>query len=239
MSELKNIRDEFTRFMMSNKFGIDEIMTKVNILKDEFIYLHNYSPIEHVNSRLKSPESILKKAERIDCAMTVEELRKNILDIAGVRITCSFIADTYKISEMLSRQQDVRVLRLKDYIANPKANGYRGLHLIVEVPVFMSDRVIRVPVEIQIRTIAMDFWASVEHKIYYKYDKEVPAYMLKELGEAARVANELDVKMERLHHEITKLNADSEETDPGVQLIDLLSVPLPDELIRSFIKQAP
>src|SRR5680860_1199721 len=141
LSELKDIKNEFTRFMMSYKFGIDEMMTKVNVLKDEFIYLHNYSPIEHVTSRLKSPESILKKAGRINCPLSVDDIRKNIWDIAGIRITCSFISDTYKISDMLTRQQDVNVIQFKNYIEHPKPNGYRSLHLIVEVPVFMSDRV--------------------------------------------------------------------------------------------------
>lgn len=237
LSDLKDIKKEFTRFMMSYKFGIDEVMTKVNILKDEFIYLHNYSPIEHVNSRLKSPESLLKKASRMDCALSVEELRKNIWDIAGIRITCSFISDTYKISEMLARQQDLKVIRLKDYITQPKENGYRGLHLIVEVPVFMSDRVTPVRVEVQIRTIAMDFWASVEHKIYYKYDREVPAYMLAELGDAAAAANQLDTKMERLRDEIAKLNGEPEDNSPTIQLSDLSSLPLPDELLASLIRR--
>ena len=237
LSNLKDIKNEFNRFMMSYKFGIDEVMTKVNVLKDEFIYLHNYSPIEHVNSRLKSPESILKKAKRIECTLSVEELRKNIWDIAGIRITCSFISDTYKISDMLARQRDLKVIRLKDYISHPKPNGYRGLHLIVEVPVFMSDRVTPVRVEIQIRTIAMDFWASVEHKIYYKYDREVPPYMLEELGEAAAAANQLDTKMERLHDEIAKLNGEPEDSSSTIQLSDLLSLPLPDELLASLLRR--
>lgn len=237
LSDLKDIKKEFTRFMMSYKFGIDEVMTKVNILKDEFIYLHNYSPIEHVNSRLKSPESLVKKAKRMDCSLSVEELRKNIWDIAGIRITCSFISDTYKISEMLARQQDLKVIRLKDYITQPKENGYRGLHLIVEVPVFMSDRVTPVRVEVQIRTIAMDFWASVEHKIYYKYDREVPAYMLAELGGAATAANQLDTKMERLRDEIAKLNGEPEDNSPTIQMSDLLSLPLPEELLTSLIRR--
>ena len=237
LSDLKDIKNEFTRFMMSYKFGIDEMMTKVNVLKDEFIFLHNYSPIEHVNSRLKSPESILKKAERIDCALAVDELRQNIWDIAGIRITCSFISDTYKISDMLARQQDVNVIRFKDYIKHPKANGYRGLHLIVEVPVFMSDRVTPVYVEVQIRTIAMDFWASVEHKIYYKYDREVPAHMLEELSDAASAANQLDTKMERLHDEVAKLKDDAEDSEATVQLSDLLALPLPDALLKSFLRR--
>lgn len=238
LSEFQDIKSEFTRFMMSYKFGIDEMMTKVNVLKDEFVYLHNYSPIEHVTSRLKSPESILKKARRMDCPLAVDDIRANIWDIAGIRITCSFISDTYKISDMLTRQQDVNVIQFKDYIEHPKPNGYRSLHLIVEVPVFMSDRVAPVYVEVQIRTIAMDFWASLEHKIYYKYGKEVPAYLLDELGDAAMSANQLDTKMERLHDEIAKLNDEHDREETSVQLSDLLALPLPDGLLKSLVHRS-
>jgi len=235
LSELKDIKNELTRFMMSYKFGIDEMMTKVNVLKDEFIYLHNYSPIEHVTSRLKSPESILKKAGRINCPLSVDDIRKNIWDIAGIRITCSFISDTYKISDMLTRQQDVNVIQFKNYIEHPKPNGYRSLHLIVEVPVFMSDRVAPVYVEVQLRTIAMDFWASLEHKIYYKYDREVPAYLVDELRDAATAANRLDTKMEHLHDEIAKLNDELEREETSADLSGLLALPLPDVLLKSLV----
>ena len=195
-------RREFTRFLMSYKFGIDEMMTKINILKDEFTYIHDYSPIEHVKSRLKSADSVLGKTARKGLPLTLDAIRANIHDIAGIRITCSFIRDAYRISDMLTGQQDITVVAVKDYIAEPKANGYRSLHLIVEVPVFMSDRVESVRVEIQIRTVAMDFWASLEHKIFYKYDKAVPEALLDELRDAADVARHLDVKMEGLHEEV-------------------------------------
>ena len=137
--------------MMEYKFGLDEVMTKIKILKDEFSYAHEYNPIEHVGSRLKSPESIVRKAVRKDSPLTFDGIRKTVLDIAGVRVTCSFIADAYEISDMLTRQRDVTVVELKDYIAHPKANGYKSLHLIVEIPVYMSDRVENVFVEVQIR----------------------------------------------------------------------------------------
>lgn len=203
-------RDDFARLMMSYKFGLDEVMTKVNILKEEFTYIHDYSPIEHVRSRLKSPESILKKAHRKNCPLTVDHIRSSISDIAGIRITCSFVEDTYVIRDMLVGQDDITVIEVKDYIATPKPNGYQSLHLIVEIPVFMSDRVEAVRVEIQIRTVAMDFWASVEHKIYYKYDGAVPESLLTELKDAADAVTRLDSKMERLYGEVTKL---SETTD--------------------------
>lgn len=204
--ELLNLRDGLARFLLSYKFGIDEMMTKINILKEEFTYTHEYSPIEHVISRLKSPESIVAKAQRIGCPVTFEDMREQMHDIAGIRVVCSFIADAYRVSDMLSRQGDVTVVEVKDYIKSPKANGYKSLHLIVDVPVFMSESVEPVRVEIQIRTIAMDFWASLEHKIYYKYDRDVPSRLLDELAKAADVANELDVKMELLHDEVRALD---------------------------------
>jgi putative GTP pyrophosphokinase len=233
--DLVRVRDELTRFLMSYKFGIDELMTKVNILQEEFEYLHHYSPIEHVNSRLKSPESILRKAVRKGIPLTLDDIREQICDIAGVRVTCSFISDTYRIRDMLAGQADVRVVEERDYIANPKPNGYQSLHLIVDVPVFMSDREVAVRVEIQIRTIAMDFWASLEHKIYYKYDREVPPALLAELKDTADVATRLDLKMERLHKEVERLDpqaaggADARTRDLGD--------PLPQELLEAFAQR--
>jgi putative GTP pyrophosphokinase len=201
----RTARTEFSRFMLNYQFAIDEIMTKINILKSEFEHLHDYSPIEHVNSRLKSAESIFDKAGRRDIPVTVESIRDSIHDIAGVRVVCSFISDAYWVAEMLTNQSDVTVVTIKDYIATPKANGYKSLHLIVKVPIFLSGSVEQVPVEVQIRTVAMDFWASLEHKIYYKFDQEVPASILAELAEAAEVANKLDVKMARIHEDVRRI----------------------------------
>ncbi|MDH6680460.1 putative GTP pyrophosphokinase [Rhodococcus sp. LBL1] len=230
----EQLRTDFSRFMMSYRFGITQLLTKVNILKDEFTHINLYSPIEHVASRLKSPESILRKAHRIGCPLTLDDVREQILDIAGVRITCSFISDTYRIAEMITSQPDIEVREVEDYIANPKPNGYKSLHLIVEVPVYLSDRVQRVPIELQIRTIAMDFWASLEHKIYYKFNREVPAELLAELTEAAETAHRLDVKMERLNDEFAKIKARPELADDGAevtlppQLLDALRMRLPE-----------
>ncbi len=205
MKELKAIRVELTRFMMAYKFALDEMNTKINILKDEFNYIHDYNPIEHVKSRLKSPESIFKKVNRKGYDFSLPVIKEKVRDIAGIRITCSFISDIYEISKMLANQKDIRVAKYKDYIKNPKPNGYQSLHLILEIPIFMSDREELTYVEVQIRTIAMDFWASLEHKIYYKYNKEVPEHMIEELKETATMAAGLDRKMERLHKEISEL----------------------------------
>ncbi|NIL76451.1 GTP pyrophosphokinase family protein [Rhodococcus sp. B10] len=234
-TDFDRLRSEFTRFMMAYKFGIDELMTKINILKEEFTHIHRYSPIEHVGSRLKTPESIITKARRKKCPLTLDDIRNTIVDIAGIRITCSFISDTYRIADMLSNQTDVTVLGVKDYIANPKPNGYKSLHLIVEIPVFMSDRVQPVPVEIQIRTIAMDFWASLEHKIFYKYDGTIPTPLLDELTDAAESANRLDVTMERLHDEVAEIKSASDRQDDSIHLNSMPPLALPAELLRSIV----
>ncbi len=200
-------RKALERFLMGYRGALDEMLTKIKILKDEFEVVHEYSPIEHVNSRMKSPESILAKVELRGVGHDFAAIRANIFDIAGIRITCAFISDIHLLAEMLTRQRDVKTLQVKDYVANPKPNGYKSLHLIVSVPVFMSDRVEDVPVELQIRTVAMDFWASLEHKIYYKYDRDVPAHILQELKRAADVASDLDQTMESLRSEVNALKA--------------------------------
>lgn len=202
IGQFKTMRNEITRFMMKYKFALDEIETKIEILKEEFQALHDYSPIEHTKSRLKTFESILKKLHRKGQDISMESIEEHIKDIAGLRITCSFLSDIYKVSEMLEKQSDLKVLNVKDYIKNPKPNGYQSLHLLIEVPVFLSDREERVCVEVQIRTIAMDFWASLEHKIFYKYNQSVPEKLLQELKAAADTANDLDHQMERLQREV-------------------------------------
>lgn len=193
------------RFMKPYQFGISALTTKINILKDDFSDIHLQSPIEHVTSRLKSADSILHKAQRIHCPLTVDAIRENILDIAGVRITCGLLSDTYRIAALLTGQPDVSVIEVEDYIANPKPNGYKSVHMIIALPIFTSSQAHQVPVELQIRTVAMDFWASLERKIYYKYDREVPHALLDELTEAAEAAHRLDVTMERLHDELAAL----------------------------------
>jgi len=202
LSAIKNLQRSVAQFHLPYKFAIDELTTKVRILQEEFESIHDYSPIEHVSSRLKSMDSIIEKIRRTECPPDVSVVRERIRDIAGIRLVCAFVADAYAVAQMLTRQADVEVLEVKDYIAQPKANGYQSLHLIATVPVFLSDRTEVVPVEIQIRTIAMDFWASLEHKIYYKYDREVPAELLAELTEAAVAARELDLRMARLRDQV-------------------------------------
>ncbi|NYB75232.1 GTP pyrophosphokinase family protein [Sedimentibacter hydroxybenzoicus DSM 7310] len=211
--DIKEIKTNLTRFMMSYKFALNEMNTKIDILMQEFQYIHDYNPIEHVKSRLKTPENILKKVQRRGYEMSLPSIKENVRDIAGVRITCSFVSDIYKVSEMLQRQKDITVVESKDYIKTPKPNGYKSLHLIIQIPIFMSDRVEDVYVEVQIRTIAMDFWASLEHKIYYKYDKEVPSHLIDELKEAADSVSELDNKMEKIHRQVNQYKEEAEHDE--------------------------
>lgn len=226
-SRLNHLKKEMTRFMLAYKFALDEVSTKINILEEEFQLIHEYNPIEHINTRLKTPESIIKKAHRKNIELSLSSIKENMRDIAGIRINCSFNSDIYKLSEMIQKQRDIEVIEYKDYIQNPKPNGYRSLHLILKIPVFMTDRVEHVFVEMQIRTIAMDFWASLEHKIFYKFNKSVPEKITKELKEAAESANELDQKMENLQKEVNEIKRmDEEFTTPLFNEKNDFNIPL-------------
>ncbi len=200
--ELRAMRDEFQRFLLEYEFGMREVETKLGILRDEFQLTHDYNPIEHVSSRVKTADSLIDKVVRKSVDPSFDQIRAQITDIAGVRVTTSFAKDAYRLFDLLTQQDDITVREVKDYIARPKPNGYKSLHAIVEVPVFLSDGKVDVIVEVQFRTIAMDFWASLEHKIYYKYDGAVPDGLLAELKDAADTAAELDARMERLHGEL-------------------------------------
>lgn len=205
MEQLSIIEKELKRFLLSYRFGLEEVMTKINILRQDFQYIHEYNPIEHVKSRVKSSESILKKINRKNLEISIPSIKENIRDIAGIRIVCSFISDIYTISEMIQNQKDLKIVECKDYIKNPKPNGYQSLHLILQIPVFMSDGVEEVYVEVQIRTIGMDFWASLEHKIFYKYNRDIPQKLIDELREAAVTTSQLEKRMEILNQEIEKI----------------------------------
>lgn len=202
---LDELRIKFTRFGMAYKFALEEISTKVKILQEEFRLVHEYNPIEQINTRVKSAESLMRKVNRKNLPLSLDLIQEEIKDIAGIRIVCSFESDIFQIAEMIQSQSDVQVVEVKDYIRNPKPNGYKSLHMILQIPVFMSDRVVDVYVEMQIRTIAMEFWASLEHKIYYKYDKQIPEHLTRQLKEAADTVAELDRKMENINHEINIL----------------------------------
>ncbi|UOQ58903.1 GTP pyrophosphokinase family protein [Leucobacter allii] len=187
------------RFLLEYRFAMQEVETKLAILREEFLHMHEYNPIEHVSSRVKSVDSLVEKLERRGIGSDFDEIRGQIHDIAGVRVTCAFIRDVYRLFDLLTQQHDVTVLEVEDYIETPKPNGYQSLHTIISVPVYLSTGPVDVPVEVQFRTIAMDFWASLEHKIYYKYARQVPESLTRELKDAADIAAELDTRMQRLH----------------------------------------
>ena len=193
---------EWTKFLIAYKFALDEVRTKLNILNEEFQIIHDYNPIEHIKTRLKKPDSIFKKLKSKNLDISYENARLHIRDIAGVRVICSFTTDIHKILDLICSQDDVKVLEIKDYVKNPKPNGYQSLHAIIEIPIFLSGGAKRLAVEVQIRTIAMDFWASLEHKIYYKYTKGIPSSIQYRLKEAADIVSALDSKMLALQNEI-------------------------------------
>ncbi len=205
MNGLNIEKKSLDRLLLSYSFGLEEILTKVRILQGEFNLIHKYNPIEHVKSRIKSQESLCKKLQRKDLPMTLESVRNEIKDIAGIRIVCSFKSDIYRVAGMLIQQNDIEVVEYDDYIDNPKDNGYQSLHLTLEVPVFLSDRQERVAVEVQIRTIAMDFWASLEHKIYYKHENMfIPEDLVTDLKNAAKKVSILDNQMEMIHKKMNE-----------------------------------
>ena len=182
--------------------ALKQINTKLEILNDEFQHVHRYNPIEHIKSRMKTSESIVKKLKRYGYESTIENMVKYINDIAGIRVICSFTSDIYRIADMIRNQNDIKVISVKDYMKHPKASGYKSYHMLVTVPVFLSDRIVEVKVEIQIRTVAMDFWASLEHKIYYKFEGNAPEYISRELRDCAAITSKLDAKMLSLNEAI-------------------------------------
>ena len=203
-----NEEDEWNRALLLYDSVLREINTKLEILNNEFKQAHQYNPIEHITSRIKSPESIARKIRKKGLELTVENIVKYVNDVAGVRIICSFTSDIYRIASSISNQDDVTVLRVKDYIANPKPNGYMSYHMIVSIPIFLTNDVINTKVEIQIRTIAMDFWASLEHKIYYKFEGKAPAGIKDELKECANIISFLDEKMLSINESVKHYHED-------------------------------
>ena len=185
--------------------ALKQISTKIEILIDEFQQVHRYNPIEHTKGRIKKPESIVKKLRRHGYEATIENMVRYVNDIAGFRVICSFASDIYRIADMISNQSDIRVIAVKDYIRTPKETGYRSYHMVITVPVFLSDRIIDARVELQIRTVAMDFWASLEHKIRYKFEGNAPAHIGEELLECSQMVADLDKHMMELNEEIQML----------------------------------
>ena len=218
--------DSWNTIIFLYNSALKEVRTKVEILNDEFQQVHQYNPIEYIKSRIKTPESIVKKLKRYGYESSIDNMVNYVNDIAGIRIVCSFTSDIYKLAEMIGKQNDLTVISIKDYIKNPKESGYKSYHMLVTVPIFLSDRVIDTKVEIQIRTMAMDFWASLEHKIYYKFEGNAPGYISrdlrecsdisKDLRECAEIVSMLDAKMLQLNEAIIQAKEAQEEQTGAV-----------------------
>ena len=207
----ENQVDSWQEVTLVYSAALKQINTKLEILNDEFQHVHRYNPIEHIKSRMKTSESIVKKLKRYGYESTIENMVKYINDIAGIRVICSFTSDIYRIADMIGNQNDIKVISVKDYIKHPKASGYKSYHMLVTVPVFLSDRIVEVKVEIQIRTVAMDFWASLEHKINYKFEGNAPQHITTELVECARLVSDLDARMLSLNEEILSLSGERDD----------------------------
>ena len=198
IDDAKKMVKIFADLRMRYNAAIREVSTKLEVLDNEFSVKHDYNPIHHMECRLKSMKSIIEKIQRKGWPMEIESVYK-ITDFAGVRVICNYIDDVYTVEKSLLRQDDVKLIRKSDYIKSPKESGYRSLHLVVEVPIFLTDRTYNMPVEIQIRTIAMDTWASLEHELKYKRRDEMPGYVAQELKNCAKAMADVDSKMERIH----------------------------------------
>ena len=203
--------DSWKEAMLDYNSALKQIETKLSILNDEFQHIHRYNPIEHIKARIKTPESIVKKLKRYGLEFTLDNMEQAVNDIAGVRITCSFTSDIFRLADMIRDQKDIKVISTKDYITTPKPSGYRSYHMIISVPVYFSDRIKDVKVEIQIRTVAMDFWASLEHKINYKFEGNAPQHIKDELIECSEMIANLDAKMLSLNEEILEIEAKQKE----------------------------
>jgi len=208
--------DSWETMMFLYNSALKEVGTKLEILNDEFVHIHKYNPIEYIKSRIKTPESIVKKLKRDGYESTIENMRNYINDIAGIRIVCSFTSDIYRLAEMIGKQNDLTVICVKDYIKNPKVSGYKSFHMHVTVPIFLSDRVVNTKVEIQIRTIAMDFWASLEHKLKYKKDIDNAQVISQDLCFCAELISQLDGRMQQIRERLEEKKDDTQSNITGV-----------------------
>ena len=204
--DAENLFEKFSNFqqiMMIYNCALREVRTKFEVLNDDLSVKNSRNPIEMIKTRIKKPESIAQKLYRKGYDISIDSILTNLNDVAGIRIICSFVDDIYEVSEMFIKQDDVKLIEIKDYIKNPKQNGFRSYHMIVEIPVFFADRKQMVKVEVQFRTIAMDFWASLEHQIKYKKDIEKHEDIIAELKECADTIAETDLKMIEIRKKIT------------------------------------
>ena len=229
--------DTWKTFRFLYKAAMKEVNTKLEILNDEFQQVHQYNPIEHIKTRIKTAESIVKKLRRYGYETSMDNMVRYVNDIAGVRVICSFTSDIYRLAEMIGNQSDLKVLSIKDYIKHPKESGYKSYHMLVSVPVYLSDSVVDTKVEIQIRTIAMDFWASLEHKIYYKFEGNAPDYISRDLKECAKMVSELDEKMLSLNEAIQECIEHQANRDNMNDVLHNVIGPGPEQKALDFMEK--
>ena len=203
-------KDAFATVMFVYQSALIQMRSRIDVLNNELSQVYSYNPIEYVKTRLKTPESIMQKLRKQGHSFNVNDLIEYIHDIAGIRITCSFFSEVYFLSDMIAKQDNLEVLSIKDYIKNPKESGYMSYHMLLSIPVALADAVIPTKVELQIRTMAMDFWASLEHKMYYKYEGNAPDYFERELQECASIISRLDTKMMSLNEAMKKIDGDGQ-----------------------------
>ncbi len=208
---LKEKSKNYIKLMSYYKCAMMEIETKFNVLNEEFSLEFERNPVSNIKSRLKRPDSIIDKIDRKGFPKSLQSIEENIYDVAGVRVVCSFCDDVYMLADALLKQDDIQLVAKKDYIKNPKPNGYRSLHLIVAIPIFLANEKRMMKVEIQLRTIAMDFWASLEHQMKYKKDNALTAEMEAELKKLAEDNTMLDMRMQKLRMSIDELNFKGDE----------------------------
>lgn len=204
--DFQRMVDEFFTVQCRYQAAIREVQTKLEILDDEFQMKHKRNPIHHMQSRMKSIQSMMEKLARRNAPRSITSAVENLTDIAGIRVICSYLQDVYTVAELLTCQDDIHLIKVRDYIKTPKPNGYRSLHLVIEIPVFLSEGRVLVPVEVQIRTIAMDFWASLEHSLRYKALGTVPEDISQELIQTASDIAVLDQRMQTIHDKVDALN---------------------------------
>ena len=198
LARMIEVAGPFMQLMMAYRCAVREIETKLNVLNDEYSVQFDRNPFESIKSRIKTPVSIVEKLKKRECDVTVENIEKYLTDVAGIRVICSFPDDIYRLADQLARQDDVVLVEKKDYIKNPKPNGYRSLHLILEIPIFLSTGKKHVKVEVQFRTIAMDFWASLDHKLRYKKNIKNQDIIAEELKSCADVLCDIDLRMQQI-----------------------------------------
>ncbi len=205
LSRLFHNYQELMEMQQLYNAAIKEVRTKLDILNDEFKVRFMRNPIHHIESRLKSPQSILKKLDRRNFEVSLASAKKNLNDIAGIRVVCCYIDDVYQVADMLLRQADLQLIERKDYIKQPNYNGYRSLHLDIQIPIYLAEHTENVTIEIQLRTVAMDFWASLEHDLRYKSEKGIPPEIGQEMLQCANEIAHIDEKMQSIYHRIRQL----------------------------------